>query len=70
MCANIFIVYGWSKPQQEYGVPEVYVASFTDLDYIATINETASWPDAIDGNKRVQSQSFWILIFLFWWMSY
>ena len=49
MCA-IIIVYGRSKPQQEYDVPEFYVASLTDLDYIATITETASWPNAIDGN--------------------
>ena len=57
MCA-IIIVYGRSKPQQEYGVPEFYVASFTDLDYIATITETASWPNAIDGNYSQWKKGF------------
>ena len=34
------------------------VASFTDLDYIATIIETASWPDATDGNYYQWKKGF------------
>ena len=49
LCVSLSLFTDGVNPNKNM-VWENSVASFTDLDYIATITETASWPNAIDGN--------------------